>query len=359
MEFKNILVFRAGQLGDTIVSIPAFWAIRKAFPNAKMTLLSGVNPSKPNYVAAKNVLPKDSLFNDYLTYPTDGEFSTLFRNSVKILFELRKRKYDAVFYMMARHRTLKHIRRDKIIFRFAGIKNVVGTKYFEQNILDYSETPLPYIERESDFFLKCLEFENIPIPSDLLSLEDFSLNQEEKNTAEKWLEENCQGISNNQTFVAVAPASKWESKTWAEDRFAEVIGKLIEQKQIFPIIFGGPEDREKGERLLKIWKTGANAAGQLNIRQAAAALSKCKLFIGNDSGTMHIAATVGVTCIGIFSAIDYPGRWVPFGKNNIAFRERVDCEGCLLNVCPRKNECLEKIPVDKVFQASLEKLENV
>lgn len=358
MKFKNILIFRAGQLGDTLISLPAFWAIRKAFPHARLTLLSGHVLGKQNYVSAQDILPKNVLFDEWLTYPTDGRLLTLLKNSLKILWQLRRKKFDAVIYMMSRHRQLKHIRRDKLIFRLAGIGHIIGTGYFEKHPLSYTEKPLPWIECEADFYLQCLKYEKIPVPSREELSCGLLLTAEEKRIAENWLKEKC-GSGERENLIAIAPASKWPSKVWPEERFAEVVQRLIETKGVFPIIFGGAEDREKGERLLKIWKRGANAAGELNVRQAAAAISQCKIFIGNDSGTMHLAATAGVPCIGIFSAIDYPGRWRPFGRKNTIFRKYVECEGCLLEVCPRNNECLRRISAEEVFQASLQTLQSL
>ncbi len=70
-NFSKILVYRIGHLGDTLVSLPAFWAIREAYPNAHMTLLTNSNPNNPNYVLAQNVLPIEGLFDDWLIYPTE------------------------------------------------------------------------------------------------------------------------------------------------------------------------------------------------------------------------------------------------------------------------------------------------
>ncbi len=66
--FKKILVYRIGHLGDTLVSLPAFWAIRKAYPKAHITLLTNSNPHNPNYILAQNVLPKEGLYDDWLTF---------------------------------------------------------------------------------------------------------------------------------------------------------------------------------------------------------------------------------------------------------------------------------------------------
>ncbi|HXH70772.1 MAG TPA: glycosyltransferase family 9 protein, partial [Pyrinomonadaceae bacterium] len=155
----------------------------------------------------------------------------------------------------------------------------------------------------------------------------------------------------------VAPGSKWDSKIWAEERFAEVIAELIERNDVFPIVFGGREDREKGNRLLRHWKSGANAAGELNIRQAAAALENCRLYLGNDTGTMHLAAAVETPCVAVFAAIDLPGRWHPHGENHTIFRKTVPCEGCLAPVCPFEKQCTTEITAESVLAACKKVLE--
>jgi heptosyltransferase-2 len=66
-------------------------------------------------------------------------------------------------------------------------------------------------------------------------------------------------------LIGVAPGSKWESKIWSEERFYKVIERLIAEKNVFPVVFGGREDREKGNRLINRWGIGANAAGELDI----------------------------------------------------------------------------------------------
>ncbi len=133
--------------------------------------------------------------------------------------------------------------------------------------------------------------------------------------------------------------------------FVEVIQKLIKKYDVFPVIFGGREDFETGQKILANLKTGANAAGKLNIREGSAALGHCKLYLGNDTGTMHMAAAVGVPCVALFAAIDFPGRWYPFGENNKIFRNAVECEGCHTPDCFNDHKCLKMISAAKVFEA--------
>jgi ADP-heptose:LPS heptosyltransferase len=88
------------------------------------------------------------------------------------------------------------------------------------------------------------------------------------------------------------------------------------------------------------------------VRQAAAALSICRLYIGNDTGTMHLAAAVGTKCIAIFSARHFPECWYPYGLGHIVLRRRVPCEGCTVFECnEHDNLCLKLIQVKDVIDA--------
>ncbi len=352
--FNKILVYRIGHLGDTLVSLPAFWAIRESHPKAHITLLTNSNPNNPNYVLARNILPEEGLFDDWLSYPTGlGKPQTMITFS-KLFLEIRLRNFDALFYLTTRNRTMTQIQRDVLFFRAAGIKNIIGTEYLLKNLLNTEVSrPLPFIESEKSFLLNCLKFGNVPA-KDIENLKpDLRLTDEEVYEAEKWLKESCGKHLLNNKLLAVAPSGKWESKIWFENSFADVVQNLIEKEDVFPIVFGGAEDNEKGNRMLGKWRRGANAAGKLNIRQAAAALSRCRIYLGNDTGTMHLAASVGVPCVAIFSAIDWAGRWIPFGENHRIFRETVPCEGCLSSICKFQHECLKAIKTDAVLTECL------
>jgi ADP-heptose:LPS heptosyltransferase len=142
------------------------------------------------------------------------------------------------------------------------------------------------------------------------------------------------------------------AKQWPIERFAEVGNQLIRDYDAWPVIFGGAEDRAAGSRLLETWGRGAMAAGELNVRAAAAALQSCLLYVGNDTGTMHLAASAGIPCVAIFSARDYPGLWEPYGVGHAVIRSEVPCAGCYAQRCPREdNLCMSRIGVASVLDA--------
>jgi ADP-heptose:LPS heptosyltransferase len=161
--------------------------------------------------------------------------------------------------------------------------------------------------------------------------------------------------TSGELLIGVGAGSKMPAKIWPESRFSE-LGKqlLLSNQNARLIMLGGPEDRDAGDRLCAAWgsERSANLAGRLSIYAAAAVLRRCDLYIGNDTGTMHLAGAVGTPSVAIFSARDFPGLWDPIGNQNVILRKEVACAGCMLEVCTeKKNLCLREITVDEVVQA--------
>jgi heptosyltransferase III len=352
LNFKRILVFRTGHLGDTLVAVPAFRSLREAFPSAEITYLSSADGDDPKYVSARDVLPATGLFDSWISYP---KLSSGVRGLVSLLglaLDLRKKRFDAVIYLMTRYRTSSQIDRDRLFFRFAGVRNVIGAEFVREHNLPFEiPRPTPRIESEANFLIRLLQESGL-ISHDLSFKPDVALTVEERSASLDWMDSN--GVTAaSRPRVAVGPGSKWESKIWDEARYADIVERLIGSHDAFPIIFGGPEDREKGDRLIAAWGRGANAAGELNVRKAAAALSECAIYLGNDTGTMHLAASVGTPCVALFSAVDWVGRFEPIGDQHILFRRSVECEGCHSPVCVNQhtNKCLDLIAADDVYEA--------
>jgi len=107
----------------------------------------------------------------------------------------------------------------------------------------------------------------------------------------------------------------------------------VDKCDIMPVAFGGAEDAAAAEQLIAVCGRGASACGKLGMRGAIRALRDCRLYVGNDTGTMHMAAAAGVQCVAIFSARNPPGKWFPYGSGHRVHRVAVSCEGCYLDVC--------------------------
>jgi ADP-heptose:LPS heptosyltransferase len=356
LNLDRILVFRAGHLGDNLVALPALWALRDAFPNSHLTYLSNADDeNNPHYVTARGVFPETGLFDSWISYPKLGGARGVTR-LLRLAMNLRRQKFDAVMYMTTRTRTVRQIDRDVRFFRLAGIPKIFGVEYMRRHRLDEKlQGAMREVETEGNFLVDLLRDAGV-IGADRSFAPDMRLTDAERQRAAQWMRSET-GYDAGRALIGVAPGSKWESKIWEEDRFAEVVERLIENYGVLPVIFGGDEDREKGQRLIARWETGINAAGALNVREAAAALAECTLYLGNDTGTMHLAAAVGTPCVAIFSALDLIGRWYPFGNENAIFRRSVECEGCFSPTCFNNHKCLDLITADEVYQACSKILE--
>ena len=350
MDPRNILIFRIGHLGDTVVALPAFWAIRQRFPGSRLTLLTNIDLKNPQYISPASVLPAKGLFDAMIAYPTKlsgrGKASAL----VKLVSELRSRRFDAAIYLMPRQRTRKQIERDRTFFRVCGIRELLGSSFILENRLDVP-SPVPFAEttREARFLLDLLN--EIGIQSDGEKT-DLLLTEAEIGSARSWIRASVAGFPESK-LIAIAPGAKWRSKQWPEDNYAAVVSRILQDHNVFPIVFGGEEDRSAGERMVVRWGKGANAAGALSVRESAAVLRECTFYLGNDTGTMHLASAVGTPCVALFAAIDWKGRWSPLGEKHRLLRAHFHCKGCDLDRCVNQNRCLELIEKEQVYEECL------
>jgi len=93
-----------------------------------------------------------------------------------------------------------------------------------------------------------------------------------------------------------------------------------------------------------------NLCGQLTPRESAAVFARSRIFIGHDSGPMHLAAAVNTPCVAIFAARNIPRVWFPYGEQHRVLYHHVDCAGCELETCiVQKKKCLTSITVDEVL----------
>lgn len=345
-EPRRIAIFRMGHLGDTVVALPAFWTVRKRFPNAHIVFFSQ-EAGKGSLVQQSEVLRRGTVFDDYLGYPAGEALSKL--DILRTLVRLRRQRIDTVVYIPS-IRTPAQIKRDRVFFRLAGVKRIIGMRGFEG--MDYypKGNPLPLVEPEVDLLLGYLATDGVRIEDPPETLMHMGLGEDERAEAMRWLE--TKGIDVSRPIVGVGPGSKMAAKLWPIERFVEVVQALDAEFSPTFVAFGSGPEREACERIVTSVGHGVNAAGELTVRQSAAVFERCDLYVGNDTGTMHLAASAGVRCVALFSARDWPGRWYPYGKGHAVFRVSVPCEGCMLETCDRGNLCLTSIGAAPVADAA-------
>jgi ADP-heptose:LPS heptosyltransferase len=346
---KSVLIFRIGSLGDTLVAVPAMWAVREHFRGARVTLLCDYHPGK-GYVLGSDLLAGSGIVDDFLHYPVDASrMGRLLKpiRAARLAARLRWERFDTLVYLPPSVRSRAQAERDRAFFRAGGIRQFIGMDVD----LSGSTAPAPGSElpRETDQILLRLA-PQIPIPPRGQGRMELGLTEQDERGVASWLSDLPP--DGGRVWIGIGPGSKMPAKIWPRERFLEVLRELAGRFDVWPVVFGGSEDRTVGNWLVRELGRGYVAAGNLGLRASASALSRCQLYLGNDTGTMHMAAAVGVRCVAIFSARSYPGTWYPYGPGHQIFRTQIDCENCGLVECiDRKMECILRIGTDEVLAA--------
>ena len=128
-------------------------------------------------------------------------------------------------------------------------------------------------------------------------------------------------LPTDRPVVALAPTANWPPKTWPSERFAGLFQALRggPLPGATPAIFAGPGDAERAMAapLLHSLPGAVDLAGQLSVPEAAACLARVALFVGNDSGLMHVAAAAGAPTLGLFGPTD-AAEYAPSGRRATA-----------------------------------------
>ncbi len=343
---RKILVFRSGLLGDTLVALPALHCLKSAFPDARITYVWQKIPGK-SYVTPVDVLDGSGLIDEFYGYEIAGSAIKALLNYIKLWFFIRRGKFDIGIVLEAPHWPGRRNR----FLRLCGIKTVVGPEGAQNKVYRDGTGRLPAVENISDSLVALLAQLNIALPIPGKAKFDILLSSNEEAKARAWLLDRGFEGNGSKRFVAVAPGSNMQTKRWALDNYYRVLNELISRHGVIPIVLGGPEDSGAADELIARWKRGLNAAGRLTIREGIALLRLCTLFVGNDTGTMHMAVAAGIPCVAVFSSIDMPGRWEPYGAGHHVMRAEVACAGCLLRECDKgQDQCINKIGPGEVYE---------
>lgn len=340
----NILAYHIGSLGDTLVAVPALWALRKSFPDARITMLTDEQPGRA-LVQAWNILDGSGLIDDYIVYPVGSRLAL-----AKLLLRLRRAKFDCLAYLIRCDEKGRRARRDRVFFRLAGIRRLIGMSGQTDAARAQPEGRLGRSPHVTDVLLRRLAAAGLNVDVTESCMSQLRIGLRDQDRVDDWL--RGQSSDGGRRWVGVGIGGKMPVNIWPIDRYRQVVTRLIEDYDVWPVVFAGPENQKAGQQLVDLWQRGYVACGELGVRVAIAAMSRCCLFLGNDTGTMHMAAASGIPCVGVYSSRNQPGLWHPYGDGHFVFRTPVPCEGCMLETCPEHDmKCILSISVEDVLAA--------
>jgi heptosyltransferase-3 len=351
-KHDSILIYRLGSLGDTIIALPVFHAIKRAFPFARITLLTNT-PVASKAAPVEAVLGAENFFQDVLNYPLRTRNPWIL---LKLLFAISRKKIDCVINLNG-FRSDFATRRDQVFFRMAGIKSFYGFQLSEKDKHPQPDPSSGEVEWEATRLTRRVaSFSQVDLDGN--KFWDLRLTGAENREAEAHIAK----VSNQDRLIAFSIGTKVQSKDWGIQNWIELSSRLSSRLRGWSAVFLGSQDEaEDSEFCSSLWgKVGLNLCGKTSPRVSAAVLAKCKLFIGHDSGPMHLAACVGTPCVAVFSARNLPRQWFPRGNKNVILYNKTECAGCGLEVCTiEKKKCLISISVKQVEDAVFSQLQTL
>ena len=328
-KIENLLIRSTNWIGDAVMSTPAVRAIRKNFPNARISLLA-----KP-WVAP--VFENSPYIDQIIPYNFEGALRT-----IKAAGMLEKYGFDATILLQNAFEAAWVAYLAKIPVRIGydtHLRKVLLTHpvHRSSRILKLHQT---------HYYNEILKGVGLRIDGTHLEL---YLSPKDHDSARKILKDS--NIFETDFVVGINPSATYGSaKQWFPDRFARVSDQLNKRFGSKTVIFGGPNDRELGANIMKMMKTFAvDLSGKTTLKEAMAIIARCRLFLTNDSGLMHIAAALNVPQVAIFGSTDFAATG-PWSTRARIVRSLVDCSPCLKKQCPLGHkECMKKISVEKVL----------
>lgn len=262
--------------------------------------------------------------------------------------EIKRWNPDTLVYL-AEPRGLMKTLRDAMFFKLCGIKTIIGLPYTRSLEKNEWRENLSLFEHEAERLARCLRGLGDAGLEDPAS---WSLNL--TRTEQERALEPLRNWGGKEKFIACSLGTKVPVKDWGQDNWSELLRRLAAKYTDFGLVLVGAANEYKlSEVLSQSWPgPRLNLCGTLTPRESAEALRGARVFIGHDSGPMHLAASVGTPCVAIFTARNLPGVWYPYGHQHKVIYHQTACFGCNLDVCERhRMKCIRSITVDEVAQA--------
>jgi ADP-heptose:LPS heptosyltransferase len=303
---KPVLIYRLGSLGDTIVALPCFHAIDRAFPGRRRLVLTNV-PVSSKAAPLAIILEPGGLIDGVIDYPV-GTRSLL--PLLRLRNAIRATGADTLVYMAA-SRGLKNVRRDMLFFRLCGLKTIMCAPT-TGDLHDNRELPDGEQEPEAERLARCFA----PLgPIDLADRANWDLRL---TAAEAGAADAALAAMGATPFLAINMGGKVQPKDWGDDNWTALLAALVPAAGHMGIVaVGAAEDSERSSAVLVTWPGPTlDLCGKLKPRESAAALGRARAFVGHDSGPLHLAAAGGTRTVGLFGDYNRPRKWHPYGTGH-------------------------------------------
>ncbi|HEV2489055.1 MAG TPA: lipopolysaccharide heptosyltransferase II [Candidatus Acidoferrales bacterium] len=340
----KLLVRATNWVGDAVMSIPALETVRAKWPQAEISVIA-----RPWVADLYRVQP----FADRVI-PLSASANGL-RGVERFTKELRRERFDCALLLQNAFSAAWLAWRAKIPQRIGYARDGRSALLTSAVHVPRSGEIPPH---ESYYYLELLRRAGwIDAWSQVEEIR-LQVSSDAKESAEAQLLKA--GIRTNSLRIAIAPGAAYGSaKCWIPERFAAVADGLVEDFGADVILFGADSEIGVSRQIASQMRhRPVNLAGQTTIGQLPALFSRCHLFVGNDSGAMHVAAAAGIPVVAVFGSTDPQGT-APVTPRRTLVQNLVSCSPCFLRECPVDHRCMTRVEVDDVRNAARRWLEGL
>jgi len=349
---NRILIVNPFGIGDVLFSTPLISTLRSSLPDAYI-----------GYICNKRtepILNSNSNLDIVFVYEKD-ELRRLWSQSrlrclrrlLSLIGQIRRERFDILIDLSLGHQY-------SMLSAFIGIRKRIGFNYKGRGRFLTDKIKIDGYESRHivDYYLSLLQFLDIA-PAEGAGLE-FSPRLEDDKQTRGFLKRHR--IDATSLIVGVVPGggASWGQKAsykhWPEEKFAELIDRLVSERGAHVIIFGSETDKGICAKITALCKSDpVCACGETELSGFAALLRYCSLGIVNDGGPLHVAVSQGVPTVSIFGPVDERvyGPY-PAGPEHLVIKKDVDCRPCYrkfkIPECANRI-CLQRIEVVDVFNA--------
>ena len=341
-RLKNILIIMMGGIGNMIFLTPALKALRKALPSSSFCFLLGP------YGAEKAIEGSDLIDKKIVIEP---ERYRGLSGYIKLIRELRKDRFTLSITSTGTNPVKSGLLCFLSGIKFRSGENVGGKGFFYNLKIPFDKD--------------CHEVEsNIQLVQSLgIEVKDRSLfiqrSEEDKNFARNLFTQH--GLE-GKLVIGIHPGSGVHQagfKRWPKERFSRLADQLIKDLEAAVMLFGGADEVEQADEIKRMMRSEPIImSGKTSLAQTAALIEKCRLFISNDSGLLHVACAVNTPVIGIFGPTN-PKRTGPYPDSSTVMNRELACSPCYQGKPVRCShlECLNLISVEEVLEEVKKRLE--
>jgi heptosyltransferase-1 len=341
----NILIVKLGSIGDIVHTLPSLAALRRRFPDARIDWLVERRSCE---ILFDNPCLDKLLVVDTLSWRKKLYSPGVWRQIGESVREIRARPYDVVF-------DFQGLVKSGLCSRLARSPRRVG---FDRSDLREPVSAVFTNEHAVSTDGRCHV-----IDKNLSLLRAVGIETKERRfpiEIPKALEEQAaarlasMGLAE---FAAINAGGGWPTKRWGPEKYGKLAAELHRERKLESLVFWGPGEETLARRVVEASSGAVRMAPATTIRELVAYLKLARLFVGGDTGPLHIADAIGVPVVGIFGPSD-PVLNGPFGGEDAVVWKSVSCSPCYKKRCPGYGTvCMTSIEVGEVLDLVLTRLD--